>query len=892
MRSDTAIDRDEVDRLIALRAGEPFEESRVRRTLRALRFSGLASEVAIYERPVEDGVVAVIAIWAATRVSAVELEGDLGLKADRLQAVIPFAAGQPLLEDRVVRGLYALKDLLIEEGYLESTVDLEVAIDAPTLSARILYRVAAGARTRIGQVRFEGAAGRFTDLELLKALRSGPGDPYRSRALRENLERLQQHLIESGYRTAKVERLAEESAPREGVVDLIYRLEPGLRFEVVVTGDRLQDLEKRDLLPFLDEGGYDDALVLQAVERIRTDYQKRGHYRVVVKRTESRSADAIELRLDIRPGERFTLEELTFEGNEAFSAERLATLMSTSPRRLLLPKSGRLVDQELGADLSNLRSFYTLEGFDHARVGPARIVEQGTSLTVVVPIVEGRRRTVGTLVLEGLAPLDERALRADLPLAEGGPFHRLRVEQSVDLTRAQLERLGFGSAIVASSVTWDEDELVAAVTLRALPGHRELVDAVVIRGLDRTDSAIVRRFVGLEPGDPVSRSALLEVQRRLYALGVFSRVDVRAPAATEVGDAREVLVEVFEGKAKAASIGFGYDSENGARGLLRLSHGNLFGRISSLTLDMLLSEREYHSRLIFRQPFLGSWEAEVLATLYDEHEERPDFVVDRSGAQVALQRRLGRWASQLLASYRIVELDAGEFNAEIPLDSRNARVASLTPGTSLDRRDDPIDPKRGWMATAQLEYAFPFADANARFLKLFSQASVYVPLGARTVFAASLRGGAIEPLASAPETRVADELELSAPAAELFYAGGRTSHRAYERDALGIVGETLIVESPGSPDDPFPAGGGGLLLANLELRFPIAGPVGGTLFADGGNVWRDYRDVTPGEMKWGAGLGVRYFSPVGPLRLEIGWKLDREPFEDPYVWYFSLGNAF
>ena len=219
-------------------------------------------------------------------------------------------------------------------------------------------------------------------------------------------------------------------------------------------------------------------------------------------------------------------------------------------------------------------------------------------------------------------------------------------------------------------------------------------------------------------------------------------------------------------------------------------------------------------------------------------------------------------------------------------------MASLTPGTSLDRRDDPIDPKRGWMATAQLEYAFPFADANARFLKLFGQASVYVPLGARTVFAASLRGGAIEPLASAPETRVADELELSAPAAELFYAGGRTSHRAYERDALGIVGETLIVESPGSPDDPFPAGGGGLLLANLELRFPIAGPVGGTLFVDGGNVWRDYRDVTPGEMKWGAGLGVRYFSPVGPLRLEIGWKLDREPFEDPYVWYFSLGNAF
>jgi len=160
------------------------------------------------------------------------------------------------------------------------------------------------------------------------------------------------------------------------------------------------------------------------------------------------------------------------------------------------------------------------------------------------------------------------------------------------------------------------------------------------------------------------------------------------------------------------------------------------------------------------------------------------------------------------------------------------------------------------------------------------------------VLVGSARGGAIEPLARGSSLSLRDALQRSVPAAELFYAGGRTTHRAYRRDELGIVGETLSVDSPASPENPFPEGGGGLAVLNFEYRFPVAGPVGGTLFLDGGNVWSTYRDLRAGDLKWGAGLGVRYLSPVGPLRLEIGWKLDREPFEDPYVWFISLGNPF
>ena len=910
IRSDAKVDVDEVRELISLAVGEPMDDARTRRTLRSLRYSGVASEVEIYARPVAagaaGGVVAVVALWTDVQVATIEVEGDLGLKKALLLEALPQRTGQPLREDRLLRGVYRLQDLLIEEGFLDAEVRLavtmpgEAAVSVATDAwdgapgARVTYRVAAGPRTRVRQVTFAGASPPFADSELVAALRSRPDTAFRRDVAEEDIERLQNWLFSRGYREAVVELLPPSLDASAQAADLAFVVRLGAKIEFVAHGITQKELEKKDLVPFLGASGYDEALVLQSMERIRRHFQEKGHYRVMVSRSEERSPAAVHLTFEVVPGPRLPLEELRFEGNASYDADRLRRLMTTSARRFLLPGSGRLVDEELSADLSNLRSFYLLEGFDQSQVGPARIVEKGGRLDVVVPIVEGRRRRVGELVLTDLAPLEESAVRKTLALESGGPFHRLLLERSVDTLRAQLEDRGYGSALVSSQVEWSADDLVATVRLRVFAGERWVVDRTLLRGLRKTDPRVVRRFLDIEPGDPVRQAAVLDLQRRLYSLGIFSRVDVRVAPGAEAGEARELLVDLEEGKSRSMQLGAGYDSETGVRGLLRFSQGNLFGKASSLSLDLLGGQKDQHLRLIYRQPYIGNLHAELLATIYDEHEDRPDFSVDRRGGQIAVRRDLGRWTLQSFLSYRLVEQQADDpfFNSEIPLDSRNGRVASVTPTVAYDRRNDPLDPTRGWNSSLQLEYAFPALAADANFLKLFGQATAYLPLGRFGVLAGSARGGAIEPLAGGPELTSREALEASVPAAELFYAGGRTTHRAYRRDELGIVGETLIFDPANPSGDPYPAGGGGLALVNLEYRFPVAGPIGGSLFLDGGNVWNDYRDIDAGALKWGAGVGVRYLSPVGPLRLEIGWKLDREPFEDPYVWFISLGNAF
>jgi outer membrane protein assembly factor BamA len=192
----------------------------------------------------------------------------------------------------------------------------------------------------------------------------------------------------------------------------------------------------------------------------------------------------------------------------------------------------------------------------------------------------------------------------------------------------------------------------------------------------------------------------------------------------------------------------------------------------------------------------------------------------------------------------------------------------------------------------QVEIAFPAIQADANFAKLFVQQAAYAPLGSFGVFAASVRLGAIEPLDSGGvrDPLVPPELPSSLiPVSERFFAGGRTTHRAYERDQLGVPGETLLpIEG-----EVFESGGNGLFLLNLDYRFPIFGAFGGTLFFDLGNVWADWRNIDADDFKPGVGVGFRYQSPIGPVRLSVGWKLDPEPGEnkDP-VFFLSLGNPF
>ncbi|MDX1643759.1 MAG: BamA/TamA family outer membrane protein, partial [Thermoanaerobaculia bacterium] len=695
--------------------------------------------------------------------------------------------------------------------------------------------------------------------------------------------------------------------------------------EVEVVGAERRKLVKQGLLPFLGSQGYDAALLVYSVDRLRAWYQSRGFYRVEIEAEERVSTEErIEVVIEIEPGVRYELTEIAFVGNETIPSETLRRLMLTAEKQWLSPGTGRLVDETLEEDLRNLRSYYALEGFRHAEVGPPQVSVSAAErqLTLEIPIDEGSRRRVDEIEFVGVETLSESAVAGRLPLVAGGPFHQSLVESAVNDIRAIYRDEGFENVLASAEVTWDESERVADVVFRVVEGPRTVVRRVLVRGQQATSTPMLHNLVDLEPGDPVSRSRLLEIQRRLYRLGVFSQVEVDLGQGELLGGERDVLVRVREGDRHRLSLGAGYDTEDGVRGLFGYSLGTLFGRAGSVNFDSLVSQRERLFRLIFSQPVIDDLDIPVTYSVFHSREEEStrseafsgDFVTEIQGAQIEASFPVGDLRVPVLLTYKRVDNNAPIVLEEILFDREKVDVAISSIGAALllDRRDSQINPTRGRNTVLQLEYAVQAFGTDENFVKLFAQQTQYFRLGRFGILGASARLGGIESYRQPIEgiARRGGEEGVPFPCgpdlipdfrvavSERFFAGGRSTHRAYELDTLGILGETLFVNRREDPEGLcrevglFPSGGNGLALLNLDYRYPLGDTFWATLFFDWGNVFADWREITTSELKRGVGAGIGWDSPIGPLRLEIGWKLDRERFEDPYQIFLSFGSAF
>jgi outer membrane protein insertion porin family len=772
----------------------------------------------------------------------------------------------------------------------------------------------------VATVELEGDLAPFTREQILKRMREKPGTTFKVSDARRDATRIRSYLAKETYRRADVDFLGHTYDTDTNTVALRYKVDVGPKVRVDVTGVPRKAVRRQ--LPFRGDQEYSEDTIDRAAEDIVLSYQRQGYYNATVD---------IDGKLDqdtntwvttfvVTPGQRYRLADVRFTGNTKISDKDLERLVETSPRRgfrsiigSLFRRRTGVTRQQLSDDRLALEAHYRLQGFSQAAVDtPAVQVNPDGTMIVTFPITEGPQTILSQVNLEGV----EQVKAGDLPklqLEAGMPLNPQLLNEDIIALQTFYSERGNAEVQVTHRVQESADKTSATLDYVIAEGPQIRVGDIVVRGNSYTDDDVVLRKVDLDKGDPFTYTSILEAQRELYRLGIFQRADVQAEqAGTSVAD-RNVTIQVEEGRNLTVSGSLGLRADTAAqdgdrdfsyRVAAGVAHRNLFGTGRYLGLQAVGTAggvKEQELFITYREPFIGRYNVPVQLTVFQTDDAtRKETRLLQRGMSIEASRVSGyrtRWSLQY--QYKISECIEGllcdEQNIISPGGDRsflNIQISSITPTFFWDKRDDVIDPHRGFFTSASVEYAFPLFSAKANFTKQFVQGAWYIPITERSVVALSSRIGLIQPIGG-----------TLVPLSERFTAGGDTSHRAYPLDLLGTLcsednqpvdgcGATLfdLNEKPGQ-FRLVPLGGNSMFIANAEYRFPIFSSLGGAVFADIGNVFAS-STIDFGDLRYGAGAGLRYLSPVGPLRFDVGVPLNKRDYDRSFSWFITLGYAF
>jgi outer membrane protein insertion porin family len=725
-----------------------------------------------------------------------------------------------------------------------------------------------------------------------------------------------------GYFEARL-TAAIQLADDDRVANLTLTVAQGPHVRVVFRGDPLPADRRDELVPVSREGSADEDLLEDASNRIADYLHAQGYRDAAAPHTREPSDAELLITFTVTRGPQYRVADVEISGNTSIA---LAELQPRLRVRSGQPFQSALLD----ADVSAIEDVYRRRGFASVRAQAAFEPAPGSApdatlapVVVRIQITENAQTTVESVRVEGNSSVPEPALRDALGLQVGRPFFLAQMALDRDAIELQYANLGYPSATVDGNPGLSPDQRSANVVFTVHEGPRIFVEHVIIAGNTRTSTQTIERQLQLKPGDPLGLSAMTESQRRLAALGLFRRARITELAH---GDEtrRDLLVTVEE--APATTVGYGGGLEIGQflvsdagvatqkievepAGFFEVGRRNLLGSNRSVNLFTSISLRpngtlpnqpagsvganQYRVLGTFRDPRVFGTAADASLTGTIEQQIRATFNFARQAFSAAIARRVSRTLS-LSGNYQIQRVEllnevAGTPEDQLRIDQLfpQVRLSSFSVSAIHDNHD-PLNPRDGHYLSANVQLAARDIGSEVGFVKSYLTAELFrvLPRTHETVFGVSARLGTAAGFPQAG-TPAAPPDQPNLPASERFFAGGDTTVRGFAFDQLG---------SPATIITGFPVGGDAVVIFNAELRVPVYRAFGVVGFVDTGNVFARTTDINLGQLRSSVGFGVRYRSPVGPIRVDLGFKIHREVIagilESPSALHISLGQAF
>jgi outer membrane protein insertion porin family len=850
-------------RYVTVREGEPWEPARVTRTVELLFATGEFEDVLADVQFGPEGMDVVFRPRPSPRLLDVKVEGDTVRSPRELRPLTRLRAGEALWPNRIEAAVREVTRALVAAGYLEAQVKAEARPAAdPFLGADLVFHLVAGPRARVAKLAISGVEGPERAI-LAGTGQPSPGQPFVRARAEKAAQSMRLRLVAAGRWGASVD-VRDVYDPSSAQVDLVFTVTAGPVSVLEISGASFPRALEKEVEQILREGGLRKDSQEAGGERLEAELRRSGHRDAQVHVREDERSFGAAVVYEVNPGPAATVSLVRVLGFPG-STPPLAT-------RIGLP----LEEATLQADVRTLTRALEETGHSEAHVESV-VPEGGGELPVVFRAEPGPRSVIASFAVSSPVTLPPAEARLELRGRVLRPYRVRELAADRSALLSTYRDAGYLDATVTPEVTLSDDRTLARIQLLVEPGTRTDVKAVVVSGLRYTREQVVRRELQIEEGKPLGLGRLLESQKRLGALGIFDRVSITDQAAGPGGE-RSVVVTVDEAPRTTFSYGVGYSERELLRGSLEVTRRNLGGLDRTLTAYARGSFRGSRFVLGYREPYLFGLKRDLYLAGFREEEDRTGFNFKRTGVLAQTLTRLGEHTS---LSARYTFQDTQVFDLQVPLDEvdRQFRTYTLS-GPSLsfvdDQRDDALEPRRGLFLGADVQSSFRFL-GGARFVKGFLQAATYRRMRTNLTLAVAGR------LGLARTFGVGEPLLLPLP--ERFFAGGDYGPRGFKTDYAGPL-------ELGSSGELVPTGGNALVFGGLELRYDLRRTLSLAAFTDAGSVYPRVSDIDLREIFYTTGLGLRYKTPVGPVRVDWGYKLNRRPGEGAYRIHVTIGNAF
>jgi outer membrane protein insertion porin family len=903
---------------LPLEAGKPFDFGVERESLRKLYAMGDFADIDVATREEENGVAVDFIVQRNYYNNLVHIQGlkEPPTEAAAL-AALRLNLGEPFRESSLRDAIGRLEDSLHSEGLFLAKVAYSLQPHEDTRQMDVVVTVDSGPRAHIGSIDIENQTP-YSKQELVRRSKLSSKNEVTSTRLTRATQRIKDYLVKQGYLGAgsMITPGAYDAASNR--VPLMLSVTAGLRIRVALIGAHISGGQRRKLLPIYVEGAVDDDLLQEGRRNIRDYLQRQGYFNADVEVTsqDEKGGDGHEQRVityEVSRGGRFRVVGIDFGGNKYFRNELLGRRLTIQPASF--QSRGRFSQQLLRDDTDSIRALYLSNGFRDVQVTSAvdgNYLAKRNNLFVTFQVVEGPQTRIAELKIDGNHAIGTESLLNVTGSTAGQPYSESGIASDRNNILALYYNEGFPEARFQEEVIPASKSNQMRVIYHVKEGTQIEVSKVLLTGYQFTRPGIIRREVTIKAEGPLREGDIVDTQRRLYNLGVFNRVQIAPQNPNGADPLKVVVVDSEEGKRYTIGYGAGFEVQtlaggstnpNGTtvgaspRGIFEIARSNMFGRAQTLSFRARASTLQYRAALTFTADNLLTKKSLSLQLtgFADKTQDVNTFTSTRYEGAVQVVEKLSP-SSSLLYRYFYRRVEVAQIAntiqvEEIPLISQPTLVSGFGITYARDRRDNPSDAKHGNFNTVDASIASTALGSGADFFRGSFQNSTFTSFGREFVFARSLRFGIQQPFGNTtsgiPTSCAATNSvtsEAIVPLPERFFAGGGTSLRGFGLNQAG----------PRDPCTGFPIGGLALLAFNQELHFPtrfsIAGSrLGGAVFYDGGNVFRDINHITfawkpPSTTDLGyfshtIGLGLRYPTPVGPVTLDIGYQINPAQYQ-------------